>query len=110
MTRTLIYRPQALVDLDRTEAYLRRAWGDQQAKTYITSLVADIKGLREAALRQPLIDGILPSLHRKRSGMHHIYYLALDDSVEILAVIHVQRDPGLHLKSESWPGEVNDEG
>jgi plasmid stabilization system protein ParE len=110
MTRTLIYRPEALVDLDQTEAYTRRAWGDQQAKTYIATLVADIKGLREAALRQPLIGAILPGLRRKRSGMHHIYYLAHDNSVEILAVIHVQRDPGLHLKSESWPGEANSEG
>lgn len=32
--------------------------------------------------------------------MHHIYFLASDDLVEVLNVIHVQRDPGLHLRSE----------
>jgi hypothetical protein len=37
--------------------------------------------------------------------MHHIYYLATDDCVEILKIIHVQRDPGQHLKVETWQNE-----
>ena len=105
MTRKLRYRPAALVDLDDTETYTRRTWGNRQAKTYIATLVADIKALRSTPLRHPAVDGILPRLRRKRSGMHHVYYLVTEDYVEVLAVIHVQRDPGSRLESENWSGD-----
>lgn len=103
MRRKLIYRPDALADLNETEAYTQRTWGGGQAKRYVAALVADIKALRMSAQRYPLYDDVHPSLRRKRSGKHHIYYLAFEDRVEILNVVHVQRDPGLHLKTESWP-------
>ena len=102
MKRKLIYRPDALADLDETEAYTRRTWGNAQAKRYVAALVADIKALRASALRYPIYETVHPGLRRKRSGMHHIYYLASEDRVEVLNVIHVQRDPGLHLKLEEW--------
>lgn len=102
MKRKLIYRPDALDDLNKVEAYTRRTWDGEQAKRYAAALVADIKALRVTALRYPLYDTVHRGLHRKRSGMHHIYYLASDDSVEVLNILHVQRDPGLHVKVEMW--------
>jgi len=108
MTRGLRFRPAALVDLDHTEAYTRRTWGTRQAKSYIAALVADIKALRSTALHQLVIEGIYPGLRRKRSGMHHVYYLASEDHVEILAVIHVQSDPGARLGGEAWTGADGD--
>lgn len=105
MTRKLIYRPDALANLNEAEAYTRRTWGDQQARRYIAALVSDIKALRVSAMRHPLCEIVHPGLRRKRSGMHHIYYLAAKDRVEVLNVIHVQRDPGLHLKVDEWREE-----
>ena len=102
MKRKLSYRPDALNDLNETESYTLQAWGRTQAKRYIAALVTDIKALRNSALRHPIHDDVFPGLRRKRSGMHHIYYLASKDYVEILNIIHVQRDPGLHLKTEVW--------
>ena len=103
MKQKLVYRPDALGDLNDTKSYTRQTWGHEQAKRYVAALVTDIKALRVSALRYPLHDEVYPGLRRKRSGMHHIYYLAFKDRVEVLNVIHVQRDPGLHLKSERWP-------
>ena len=105
MKRKLIYRPDALGDLNETEAYTRRTWGNEQARRYLAALVGDIKALRISALRYALYDNVYPGLRRKRSGMHHIYYLASKECVEVLRVIHVQRDPGLHLKVENWRDE-----
>lgn len=102
MRRKLIYRPDALNDLNETEAYTQHTWGGTQARRYVAALVADIKALRTSALRYPLYDDVHPGLRRKRSGQHHIYYLAFGDRVEVLNVIHVQRDPALHLKLETW--------
>ncbi|MFT4025834.1 MAG: type II toxin-antitoxin system RelE/ParE family toxin [Novosphingobium sp.] len=105
MKRKLVYRPDALADLNEVEAYTRSTWGDEQAKRYVAVLVADIKALRLSALRHPLYDAIHPGLRRRRSGMHHIYYLASETQAEVLNIIHAQRDPGLHLKVETWRDE-----
>jgi toxin ParE1/3/4 len=102
MTRRLIYRPDALADLNDVEIYTKQTWGDLQAKRYAAALVADIKTLRVSALRHPLYDNVHPGLRCKRSGMHHIYYVVSSECVEVLNIIHVQRDPGQHLKVETW--------
>lgn len=102
MKRKLIYRPDALADLDEVATYTKGTWGDAQAKRYVAVLVADIKDLRISALHHPLCDIAYPNLRRKRSGMHHIYYLAEADCIEILKIIHVQRDPGSKLKTEAF--------
>lgn len=102
MKRTLIYRPDALIDLNEAERYTLAAWGRAQAKFYVATLVADIKALRISALRYPVHDDVFAGLRRKRSGMHHIYYLATEDCVEVLNIIHVSRDPAQHLKMGDW--------
>lgn len=106
MKRKLVYRPDALNDLNDAEAYTRRAWGNVKAKVYVAALVSDIKALRISALRYPTYEDVIPGLRRKRSGMHHIYYRTTADRVEILNIIHVTRDPGQHLKVETWRDEV----
>jgi plasmid stabilization system protein ParE len=110
MKRRLIYRNEAVAELAEAKAYTLRTWGSAQARSYTAALVADIKALRASALRYPLYDHVYPNLRRKRSGMHHIYFLAFEDRVEIVRIMHVQRDPGLHLRNESEPREANDEG
>lgn len=105
MKRELIYRPEALAGLDEAESYTKQTWGGAQAKRYVATLVADIKVLRLSALRYPLYNEVFVGLRRKRSGMHHIYYFATDDRVEVLNVIHTSRDLGLHLKAETWQQE-----
>lgn len=105
MTQKLFSRPDALDDLSKVEAYTRRTWDAQQAKRYVAALVADIKALRSSALRYPFYDAVHVGLRRKRSGMHHVYYLVWADRVEVLNILHVQRDPGLHLKVETWTGD-----
>lgn len=102
MRRRLVYRPDALDDLNEAKSYTIQAWGRDQARRYVSALVTDIKALRVSALRFPLYDDIHPGLRRKRSGMHHIYFLVSEDTVDIVNIIHVQRDPGLHLKLERW--------
>ena len=105
MKRRLIYRPDVLAELDEVEAYTQRTWGGAQAKRYVAALVADIKALRLSALRYPIYNQVYAGLRRKRSGMHHIYYLAIEDCVEIVRIMHLSRDPGRHLKVDTWRDE-----
>lgn len=101
MKRRLIYLPKALAELDEIAAYTRDTWGRPQARRYVAALVTDIQTLRTNAKRYPPFDQIYPDLRRKRSAMHHIYYLTFDDRIEIVRIIHVQRDPGLHLNADA---------
>jgi len=106
MKRKLLYRPEALADLSDTETYTRFTWASEQAKCYIAALVSDIKLLRVSALQNPPYESVYLGLRRKRSGMHHVYYLTSGDIVEVLKIIHVQRDPGTHLRVETWRDEA----
>jgi toxin ParE1/3/4 len=98
----VILRPDAEIDIENAADYTIDQWGHEQAKTYVLELRSAIEQLATIALRYPVYDKVYPGLHRKRSGMHHIYYLVFGDSVEVLSIIHVQRDPALHLKTETW--------
>jgi toxin ParE1/3/4 len=103
--REVILRPDAEADIEDAADYTIGEWGHGQARTYVRELRRAIERLATTALRYPLYDNVHPGLRRKRIGMHHIYYLIYKDRVEVLNVIHVQRDPGLHLKVETWEGE-----
>ena len=103
--REVILRPDAEADIEDVADYTIGEWGHDQARKYVSELRRAIELLATTALRYPLYDTVYPNLRRKRSGMHHIYYLASKDCVEVLKVIHVQRDPGRHLKVETWREE-----
>ncbi len=100
--REVILRPDAEVDIEDAADYTIEQWGHEQAQKYVRELRRAIELLATTALRYPIYDNVHPGLRRKRSGMHHIYYLATDERVEVINVVHVQRDPGLHLKVETW--------
>ena len=68
----------------------RSAWGEAQAALYSAKLRDDIKSLREFPLRFPEYQP-RPGLRRMNSGRHAVFYLVLEDRVEIVAVIHVAR-------------------
>ena len=109
MKRRLVYTHEAKADLAEAKAYTIETWGHQQARRYVSDLASDIKALRLSALRYPLYDFVLVGLRRKRSGMHHIYYLTFEDRLVIVRIIHVQRDPGQHLKLETWRDEEDEQ-
>lgn len=103
--REVILRPEAAADIEDVADYTIGEWGHEQARAYVRDLRKAVEALATTALRHPLFDHIHQGLRRKRSGMHHIYYVASNDSVEVLMVIHAQRDPALHLKVETWRDE-----
>ena len=99
--REVVLRPDAETDIENVTDYTIDQWGHEQARAYIGELRLAIELLATTAMRYPLYDTVYPGLRRKRSGMHHIYYLTTKNSVDVLNVIHVQSDPGLHLKIET---------
>jgi toxin ParE1/3/4 len=105
--REVVLRPDAEADIEDAADYTIDQWGHEQARSYIGELRRAIELLATTALRYPIYDNVHPQLRRKRSGMHHIYFLTSDESVDVLNVLHVQRDPGLYLKIETWGDRNN---
>jgi toxin ParE1/3/4 len=99
MMREVVLRPDAEADVEDAADYTIQQWGAEQARAYIRELRRATEQLATTALRHSIHNTIYPGLRRKRSGMHHIYYLVTEDRVEVLNIIHVSRDPGLHFKT-----------
>ncbi len=101
--REVILRPDAERNIEDVADYTIGEWGHEQARTYVRELRPAIANLATTALRYPIFETVYPGLRRKRSGMHHIYFLVSADHVDVLNIIHVQRDPGQHLTAGTWP-------
>ena len=87
----LTYRAAATADLRRVARETRAAWGAAQAAKYTAELRDDIKSLRELPLRFPEFEG-REGLRRMNSGRHAVFYLVVDDRVEIIRVLHAASD------------------
>ena len=85
------FRAEAVVDMRRVARETRAAWGEAQATKYSAELRRDIKSLQEFALRFPSFEPI-PELRRMNSGRHAVFYLVLDEQIEIVRVLHVASD------------------
>ena len=85
------FRAAAAVDMRRVAHETRAAWGQTQAAKYSAKLRDDIKSLCEFPLRYPEFEP-RPGLRRMNSGRHAVFYLILNDRIEIIRVIHVASD------------------
>lgn len=89
----LVFRANASADLRRIAAETRRAWGEDQAKRYVSALRNEIKSLVQFPLRYPEFEP-RPGLRRMNSGRHAVIYIVQDERIEIIRVLHVASDLG----------------
>ena len=90
----------ALVDQDLVEIWLYNfnEWGEHQADKYLDELDAAIQLLAD----QPLIcrerTELAPPVRIHHHGHHLIVYLALDDGISLVRVLHESMDVDSHLE------------
>lgn len=89
--KPLRYRAAAEADLRRVARETRAAWGEAQAAKYAAQLRDDIKSLREFPLRFPEFKA-RAGMRRMNSGQHAVFYLVLEDAIEIVRVLHGASD------------------
>ena len=85
------FRTTASADMRRVLRETKARWGEAQAAKYTAELRDDSKSLGELPLRFPEFAG-RDGLRRMNSGRHAVFYLALEDRVEIIRVLHVASD------------------
>lgn len=92
MIRKLSFSKEAERDLREIAAYTLRTWGHEQAGRYVRGLRNEIAALRTAAMRHPRHDDLIPGMRRRKSGHHLVFYLANDDRVLVVRVLHERAD------------------
>lgn len=92
MKRRVGFRPEARRDLAEIWTYTAEQWDAEQAERYT-------KHLRErltAVARNPHLGSdcgeIYPELRRIKCGSHLIYYLADEDMLDVVRILHQRRD------------------
>jgi len=85
------FRRAASADMRRVARETRAAWGEAQAAKYSAELRDAIKSLSKYPLRFPEFEP-RPGLRRMNSGRHAVFYLVLEDRIEIVRVLHVAGD------------------
>lgn len=95
--REVILRPAAQVDIEDIADYTIGEWGHEQARRYVGDLRRAIERLASSALRHQLHDDVLPGLRKLRCGRHLVFYLVADDAVDVVRVLHDNRDVRRYL-------------
>ncbi|GIK50453.1 MAG: type II toxin-antitoxin system RelE/ParE family toxin [Hyphomonadaceae bacterium] len=99
-TRELRLRPAARRDLAGIYTYTRRQWSRQQADRYVAALRAELERVRERPeIGRRLRDAQAPFL-RRVCGSHVIFYLADDDVLDVVRILHASMDFAAHLAND----------
>ena len=89
---------KAVEDLDSIWLYTLETWSEDQADFYYRVLV---KACQDIADRPTYLDKeydeIMPGLFGHHIYKHLIFYLLVDDGVEIIRILHERMDFGRHF-------------
>jgi len=89
---------EAVDDLDSIWMYTLETWSEKQADFYYHEL---LKGCQDIANRPIYLDKeykeIMPGLYAHHLYKHLIFYILVEDGVEILRILHERMDFGKYF-------------
>ena len=98
----ILKQAQAEQDLVEIWLYTFNEWGEYQADKYLDELDAAIRLLAEQPLSCRERTELNPPVRIHRHAHHLIAYLALEDGINVVRVLHENMDVDSHMeKSES---------
>lgn len=89
--------PSAQRDLDKIWDYTAKAWDADQAENYLNALRRDMERLCAFPELGPSHSSRVASFRKLASGHHVIFYLVLEDTIEVVRVLHERMDLVRHL-------------
>lgn len=95
-----ILAPQADQDLDDLFQYSLKKWGYEQTITYLEKIEDAFRmiAMNPDIITHRKVDRLTPDLRRYAVGRHYIYYFLHEDRVEIVRVIHDQRNQSVQFR------------
>lgn len=97
MPHKVLLLPAASRDLDAIAVYTMQQWGTAQARHYLAGMRASITSLADFPLRNPVYRSEEKEFRKLLCGHHLIFYLVIEDTVQIIRILHERMDIDRHL-------------
>ena len=91
---------KAVDDLDSIWLYTMETWSEDQADSYYRELVMACQDIaNHPAYLDKDFKEIMPGLFGHHCNKHLIFYVLVEDGVEIVRILHEKMDFGRHISS-----------
>jgi toxin ParE1/3/4 len=97
-SRRLVFAADAENDFEVLLAYSLATWGAEQRDAYAERLLAAARDLQTHPRLGRARDDLLPGLRVRLAGQHAIYYVADDDMVRVIRILHSKMDPARRIR------------
>lgn len=99
--RQLLFRPQAIADIEGIWDYTAERWGVVQADRYVLSLRQACIAVARSELPGEDASHVRLGYRKQLSGRHVIFYRSTEKgAVEIVRVLHQRMDVAGHLRGD----------
>jgi toxin ParE1/3/4 len=92
-----VLSPRARDDLDGIWNYTARRWGPDQAERYVRQIAEAVELIAETPSLGRDCDHVRQGYRKFPVGSHVLFYRAIDDSVDVVRVLHQRMDFDRHL-------------
>lgn len=83
--------------MDASAVYTTQQWSRTQARHYLAAMRASISSLADFPLRNPVYRADGKVFRKLLCGHHLIFYLVIEDTVQIIRILHERMDVDRHL-------------
>ena len=84
--------PRALTDIDAIADYSLAEWGEVQTRRYLADLEARFQWLADNPMLGKARDEVAMGYRSYPERRHVIFYLIIDESIDIIGIPHRSRD------------------
>jgi toxin ParE1/3/4 len=95
--RTAILSPAARADFTDILLYTWQQWGEEQRDRYQATLEQAIAALADFPAAGVRLPRLCAGCRARRIGSHVLYYRIMDDTIEVVRILHERSDPTRHL-------------
>lgn len=85
--------PAAQRDLSSIWDYTVERWDENQAEIYVLEIRGAIERIADQPVRGRAIDEMRAGYRRYAIGSHVIFFVATDDGVDVIRILHQRMDP-----------------
>lgn len=101
MARQFIFTEQADQDLLRIYLFTYQTWGEEQAVHYTNALKQRMQKLANNPSLGKRRNEIRPGYYSYHQGRHYIFYRVVDNGIQIVRILHDQRNIDRQFSEDS---------
>lgn len=90
-------RPKARGDIENIWNYTYRTWGIRQARHYLNGLRDVCTDLAKNPDTGKIRDDLYTGLRVYPSGKHLVFYLTVENGIDVVRILHERMDSTLHF-------------